>query len=583
MNEALKSKLITLPLQPGCYLMKNKYNDIIYVGKAKKLKNRVNQYFKGVHDHKTTKLVADIVDFDYIVTTSEKEALVLEINLIKKHRPKYNIMFMDDKTYPYIKLTNENYPTCTIVRDAKKDRKSKYFGPFPDSSAAYQAMKLLNQLYPLRKCRKMPDKVCLYYHIGQCLGPCEYEVSPKEYAQIAQKITNFLKGDVKDLIKELHQQMMNQSEALEFEKAKHTHDLILSIQHITDRQMVQVEDRKDRDVFSYYEDKGYLAIQGLLIRGGKLLERELVTQPLYEEASESFVSFLLQYYESHPIPGEVVLPADVDIELLSEILDTHFIQPQKSYRKKLLDMATMNAQRTLLSKFERLEHQQSKKENSLEELRWLCQLEQLDRTEIFDNSHISGQFTVAAMVVYQNNQFARNEYRLYKLHTTNNDVDSMKEVLYRRYFRALKENSRLPELLLVDGGLGQINAAREILEMLDLKIALFGLVKDEKHNTSGLMDKEGKIVDLSRNSDVFFLLTNLQDEVHRLAISYHRKLRDKAQTQSILDEIEGVGPKRKKQLMNHFRSFKRIKEATVEELAEIVPLEVAKKIVDTLQ
>lgn len=583
MNESLKSKLITLPLEPGCYLMKNKQGEIIYVGKAKKLKNRVNQYFVGAHDYKTTKLVSEIVDFEYIVTTSEKEALVLEINLIKKHRPKYNIMFMDDKSYPYIKLTTEKYPTCTVVRDAKKDRKSKYFGPFPDASAAWQTMKLLNQLYPLRKCRRMPDKVCLYYHIGQCLGPCEFEIAPKEYAQLSQKITAFLKGDVKELLKELQERMQKESENLEFEKAKNTLALIQSIQHITDRQMVQVEDRRDRDVFSYYEDKGYIAIQGLLIRGGKLLERELATQPLYEEAEESFTSFLLQYYENHPVPPEVVLPQSLDVEALTSLLNTKIVQPQKSYRKKLLDMATMNAEQTLNNKFERLDYQQTKKENSIEELRKLCGLKQLDRIEIFDNSHTSGQFTVAAMVVYQNLQFARSEYRLYKLHTTNSDTDSMKEVLYRRYFRALKEKGRLPDLLLVDGGLMQINAAKEILESLDLTLCLYGLVKDEKHNTSGLMKQDGTIVDLSRNSDVFFLLTNLQDEVHRFAITYHRKLRSKAQTKSILDEIEGVGPKRKKQLMNHFKSFKRIKEASIEELAEIVPIEVAKKIHNALE
>ncbi len=582
-SEALKSKLITLPMEPGCYLMKDKHHEIIYVGKAKKLKNRVNQYFVGAHDHKTTKLVSEIVDFEFIVTTSEKEALVLEINLIKKHRPKYNIMFMDDKSYPYIKLSADRYPTCTVVRDAKKDRKAKYFGPFPDATAAYQTMKLLNQLYPLRKCRRMPDKVCLYYHIGQCLGPCEKEVDAKQYAAMIAQITAFLKGDVKDLLKELKERMEKESENLQFEKAQATLALIQSIQHITDRQMVQVEDRRDRDVFSFYEDKGYLAIQGLLIRGGKLLERELATQPLYEEASESFLSFLMQYYENHPVPPEVVLPVIAESDTLASLLHTKIIHPQRGYRKKLLDMAAMNAKKTLLNKFEQLDYQKTRKENCLEELRRLCKLESLDRIEIFDNSHISGHFTVAGMVVYQNYQFARSEYRHYKLHTGNSDTDSMKEVLYRRYFRALNENSRLPDLLLVDGGFTQIRAALEILEMLDLDLPIFGLVKDDKHNTSGLMDRNGEIVCLDRSSDAFFLLTNLQDEVHRFAIQYHRKLRSKAQTQSILDEIEGVGPKRKKQLMNHFRSFKRIKEASVEELSQIVPMEVAKKIYEALQ
>lgn len=577
-TEDLKAKLITLPMEPGCYMMKNSKDEIIYVGKAKKLKNRVNQYFVGAHDYKTTKLVSEIVDFDIIVTTSEKEALLLEINLIKKFRPRYNIMFMDDKSYPYIKLSGDQYPTCTVVRDAKKDKKAKYFGPFPDATAAYQTMKLLNQLYPLRKCRNMPDKVCLYYHIGQCLGPCEMEVDLDEYHRLIQAVTSFLKGDVGNLLKELNDRMIEESSALEFEKAKKTHELIQSIQHITDRQMVQVEDQKDRDVFAFYEDKGYLSIQGLLVRGGKILERELTIAPLFDDAIESFVGFLLQYYQSHPAAKEIIVPSEVDCELLSSVLNAHVIQPQRGYRKKLLEMTFMNAKSNLLNKFEQLDYKISKKEASIEEIKKLCKLDYLNRIEIFDNSHISGQFTVAGMVVYENNQFARSQYRKYKLHTGNSDVDSMKEVLYRRYYRAVKEESVLPDLLLVDGGMNQIRAANEILTMLDLKISLFGLVKDSKHNTAGLMNCDGEIMDIDRNSDAFFLLTNLQDEVHRFAISYHRQLRDKAQTKSILDEIDGIGPKRKKMLMNHFKSFKKLKEASLDELKEILPDEVAKNV-----
>lgn len=582
-SENLKAKLITLPMEPGCYMMKNSNDEILYVGKAKKLKNRVNQYFVGAHDYKTTKLVSEIVDFDIIVTTSEKEALLLEINLIKKFRPRYNIMFMDDKSYPYIKLSADQYPTCTVVRDAKKDKKAKYFGPFPDATAAYQTMKLLNQLYPLRKCRNMPDKVCLYYHIGQCLGPCEMEVNPEEYQRLIQSVTSFLKGDVHDLLKELNQRMMDESMALEFEKAQKTHELIQSIQHITDRQMVQVEDQKDRDVFAYYEDKGYLSIQGLLVRGGKILERELAIAPLFDDALESFVGFLLQYYQNHPVAKEVIVPSEVDVELFSSVLDTHVIQPQRGYRKKLLEMTIMNAKSNLLNKFEQLDYQKTKKESCIEEIRNLCKLNTLNRIEIFDNSHISGQFTVAGMVVYENYQFARSQYRKYKLHTTNSDVDSMKEVIYRRYYRALKEDTILPDLLLVDGGLTQIHAAEEVLSMLDLHIPLFGLVKDSKHNTAGLMDSDGEIVHIDRNSDAFFFLTNLQDEVHRYAIAYHRQLRDKAQTKSILDEIDGIGPKRKKVLMNHFKSFKKIKEASLEELKELLPEDVANNVWNALK
>ncbi len=581
-KDKLKAKLATLPLEPGCYLMKNSKNDIIYVGKAKKLKNRVNQYFIGAHDYKTTKLVSLIEDFEYIVTHSEKEALLLEINLIKKHRPRFNIIFMDDKTYPYIKLTQEKYPTCRVVRDAKKDRKAKYFGPFPDSFAAYQTMKLLNQLYPLRKCKSMPKKVCLYYHIGQCLGPCEFDIDENTYKKLVSKITSFLKGDVKNLLEELKLRMQQEADQLEFEKAQKSKELLQAITHIVDRQAVQVGDNKNRDVFAYYEDKGYIAIQGLLLRDGKLLEREFVTQPLYEDANDNFITFLLQYYEKHPYPKEIVVPSDVDIELLAELVDAKIMQPQKSFRKKLLDMAYKNAKQALNNKFEQLEHVTLTKENSIEELRKHCKLEYLNRIEVFDNSHTFGQFTVSAMIVYQDLGFRKSDYRLYKLHTGNSDVDAMKEALYRRYFRAIKEEERLPDLLLVDGGIAQVNAAKEILSMLNLSIKVCGLVKDEKHNTDGLLDEHNQRIAVERNSDVFFLITNLQDEVHRFAINYHRKLRTKAQTKSILDEIEGVGAKRKKQLMTKFKSFKRIKEATIEELNEVVPLDVAKRIQETV-
>ncbi len=571
-NEKLKAKLATLPLEPGCYMMKNEDGDIIYVGKAKKLRNRVNQYFIGAHDYKTTKLVSLIRDFEFIVTHSEKEALLLEINLIKKHRPRFNIIFMDDKTYPYIKLTNETYPTCKVVRDAKKDRKAKYFGPFPDSYAARQTMNLLNQLYPLRKCKNMPKKVCLYYHIGQCLGPCEYDIDPVVYKELIHKITSFLKGDVSELLKELQVEMSVAAENLQFEKAQKLKELITSIKHIVDRQSVQIGDQKNRDVFAYYEDKGYIAIQGLLIREGKLLQREFVTQPLYEDASENCTSFLIQYYEQHPIPSEIVVPNDIDNELLASLLNTKVIQPKKSFRNKLLEMAQKNAKQALDNKFEQLEYENSVKENSIEELRRLCNLKKLNRIEVFDNSHIFGAFSVSAMIVYQDLAYNKKEYRLYKLHTGNSDVDSMKEALYRRY----------PDLLLVDGGIQQINAAKEIFEMLDLTIPVFGLVKDNKHNTAGLLSINNELLEIKRNSDVFFLITNLQDEVHRFAINYHRKLRSKAQTKSILDEIEGVGPKRKKMLMNHFKSFKRIKEASIEELCEVVPHQVALNIIEEI-
>lgn len=582
MNDYLYAKLKTLPLEPGCYLMKDKNGAIIYVGKAKVLKNRVNSYFVGAHNYKTTKLVSNISDFDYIVTASEKEALLLEINLIKKHRPKYNIMFMDDKSYPYIKLSNEKYPTLKVVRDLKKDRNAKYFGPFPDATAAYNTMKLLNTLYPLRKCRTMPKKVCLYYHIGACLGPCEMEIDSEVYAKMKSDITRFLKGDVKQIKQELQKKMEDAVEEMAFEKAKEIRDLMISIDHIIDKQQIQTENNRDLDVFNYYADKGYLAIQGFFVRGGTLLEKELSLTPLYDDPQDSFISFIMQYYQTHPMADELVVPLEVETSSLNEIFDKKLVQPFKGYRQKLLDMAKNNAKNNLEQKFNVLDRVQENNDESLKQLAELLSVESVSRIEIVDNSHISGQFTVAGVVVFLDGVPSKNDYRLYKLHTQNSDVDSMKEVLYRRYFRMLNENGPFPDLLLLDGGLPQIHAAEEILNSLDLHLTICGLVKNDKHQTANLIDNKGEILPVPLDSPLFFMLTRMQDEVHRFAISYHRKLRSKAQTKSILDEIEGVGEVRKKKLLSHFKSFKKIQEASLEQLEEVVPKDVAANIYRTL-
>lgn len=582
MNDQLSAKLQNLPLDPGCYIMKDSTNTIIYIGKAKKLKNRVNQYFVGAHDFKTTKMVSHVVDFDYIITRTEKEALLLEINLIKKHRPRYNIMFMDDKTYPYIKITKEKYPTLRVVRETKKDRKSKYFGPFPDATAAHQTLKLLQTLYPLRKCNKMPKKVCLYYHIGQCLGPCEFEIDDRVYPELVEQITRFLNGDTKDLVNELNDKMNRAVETMDYEKAIEFRDLMQSIQHITEQQEVQHQDRTHRDVFAYYMDKGYLSIQGFFIRSGKLLERELSLTPIYGDVIEEFESFIVQYYQNHPEPTEIVLPQGVDIETLQQTLESKIIIPQKGYRKKLLDLAIKNAENQLNLKFDVIEAQSNEDESIMKELSDLAG-RKIHRVEIFDNSHISGSFTVAACVVFDDGKANKNEYRIYKLHTGNSDIDSMKEVIYRRYFRLLSENGRIPECILVDGGKIQIDAAENIISTLGLNIVIFGLVKDEKHNTANLMDINGEYLTIDKNSSLFFMLTRMQDEVHRFAITYHRKLRQKAQTKSILDEIDGIGEVRKKKLLKHFGSFKNLKNASLEEICKVVPKNIALSIIDVLK
>lgn len=572
----IEDKLAILPALPGCYLMKNKDGDIIYVGKAKKLKNRVRQYFVGAHDFKTTRLVSNIDDFEYIVTSSEKEALLLEINLIKKHTPPYNIMFMDDKTYPYIKLTKEKAPLLRVVRNTK-DKKAEYFGPFPDSSAAWETMKLLNRLYPLRKCSRLAKKECLYYHMGQCLAPCIQEVDSSVYVDMANSIRKFLKGDVKEMLASLQKEMEEASENLLFEKAQEKLELIHAIQHVTAKQQIDFKDRKDRDVFGYYVDKGYISIQGFFVRGGKLLERTLSIEPLYEEEMDAFTSFILQYYESNPLPQEILLPNTYDVTYLEELLDTKVLQPLRGDKLKLVDMVLANAKNAHSQKFELVERKNSRKEEAMKELSDLLGKE-IHRIELFDNSHISGAFNVSGMVVFKDGEASKQDYRTYRLKEYVSDLDSMKEVIYRRYFRLLKEQAKFPDLLIVDGGYLQIEAAKEILDTLDIPITLCGLVKDDQHRTANLMDRNGQILPVKRDSSLFFLLTQMQDEVHRFAISYHRKLRSKAMTKSILDEVDGIGEVRKKEIWKHFKSLKRLKEASVEQISEVVPKKVAENI-----
>ncbi len=580
-KEYIKAKLANLPEDPGSYQMKDKNGEIIYVGKAKNLHSRVNQYFTGAHDFKTTKMVSHIEDFDFTVTRTEKEALLLEINLIKKYRPKYNIMFIDDSSYPYIKMTREDYPRLMIARDTRKDRKARYFGPFPDATAARDTLKLLQGLYPFRRCTVMPNKVCLYYHMGQCLGPCEYEIDKARYQQMADSVTRFLNGDTKEITADLEAKMYAASENLEFEKAAEYHQMIESISRVIDKQMIESSARGSRDVFAWYVNRGYMAITGFLVRNGLVLNKEFRLRPLYGDAAEEFESFLLQYYEDHPHPAELVLPQETDISSLQEVLDMHIFQPQKGYRLKLINMCLENAKKQLDLKFETVERQESVTEEAVQQLAKLAG-RPMNRVELFDNSHISGSFTVASCVVYVDGMPSRKDYRLFRLHTGNSDIDSMKEVIYRRYFRLLKDQGIMPDGILVDGGLIQIEAAKEIIDSLGLDICIMGLVKDDHHNTSALMDVSGNRLDIDRNSGLFFLLTRMQDEVHRVAITYHRKLRAKGQTKSILDEVEGIGPKRKKLLLKTFGSFANLKKASVEEIAAVVPDEVAAKVYEAL-
>lgn len=570
-------------MSPGCYLMKNTDGKVIYVGKARKLKNRVSSYFTGAHNYKTTKLVDHIWDFDYIVTGSEKEALLLEINLIKDYTPEYNIMFMDNTYYPYIELTDETHPRLKIVRKTK-NKKNKYFGPYPDATAARNTFKLLNKLYPLRKCNHVPDKPCLYYSLHQCLGPCINEVDKSQYDEIRKELISFIHGNTKSKIDELTEKMMTASENLQFELAKEYRDLIRSIEYVTAKQNVQFGDYKDRDILGYFIDKGYISIQLFFMREGKLLYHDFNLEPVGEDFEEDLIRFLVTYYQTHPEPYELLIPQDVDLKLLSEILSCHVLQPQRGDKKSLVEMANKNAKEALEKKFLLKEKTDEKTILPIIELGQKLGIDTPHTIELYDNSNIQGAYAVAGIVVYKDGVPSKKDYRKYKIKTVEgpDDYASMKEVIYRRYYRLLMEQKEMADLIIVDGGLGQIKVAKEVIDSLNLSVHICGLSKDDKHSTAMLLDEDGNQVPIDTKSPLFFLLTRMQDEVHRYAISFHRQVRSKSLFSSILDEVEGIGEARKKKLLNHFKSVKKMKEASLEELEAVIPKNTAAKLYEVL-
>lgn len=570
-------------MSPGCYLMKNTEGKVIYVGKARKLKNRVSSYFTGAHNYKTTKLVDHIWDFDYIVTGSEKEALLLEINLIKDYTPEYNIMFMDNTYYPYIELTDETHPRLKIVRKTK-NKKNKYFGPYPDATAARNTFKLLNKLYPLRKCNHVPDKPCLYYSLHQCLGPCINDIDKSQYDEIRKELISFIHGNTKSKIDELTEKMMTASENLQFELAKEYRDLIRSIEYVTAKQNVQFGDYKDRDILGYYIDKGYISIQLFFMREGKLLYHDFNLEPVGEDFEEDLIRFLVTYYQTHPEPYELLIPQDVDQELLAEILSCHVLQPQRGDKKSLVEMANKNAKEALEKKFLLKEKTEEKTILPIIELGKKLGIDTPHTIELYDNSNIQGAYAVAGMVVYKDGVPSKKDYRKYKIKTVEgpDDYASMKEVIYRRYYRLLMEQKEMADLIIVDGGLGQIKVAKEVIDSLNLSVHICGLSKDDKHSTAMLLDENGNQVPIDTKSPLFFLLTRMQDEVHRYAISFHRQVRSKSLFSSILDEVDGIGEARKKKLLNHFKSVKKMKEATLEELEAVIPKNTALKLYEVM-
>ncbi len=589
MNDTIKNKLMLLPDQPGCYLMKDRQGTIIYVGKAKVLKNRVRSYFTGSHDGKTLRLVNEIEDFEYIITSSNIEALILEINLIKKHDPKYNIMLKDDKSYPFIKLTAERHPRLITTRNVKKD-KDKYFGPYPNVQAANETKKLLDRLYPLRKCTTLPDRVCLYYHLGQCLAPCVNEVPQSEYRQMVDEITKFLNGGYKEIKKELTAKMTAAAEELDFERAKEYRDQIANIEATMEKQKMMMTDLVDRDVFGYSVDKGWMCVQVFFIRQGKLIERDVSMFPIYQEPEEEMLTYFGQFYSkaNHFKPKEILIPDTIQGEMVEELLGVKVIKPQRGQKKDLVLLANKNAKNALHEKFALIDRDEDRTIKAVENLGKQMGIYTPHRIEAFDNSNIQGTNPVSAMIVFVDGKPAKKDYRKYKIKTVQgpDDYESMREVVRRRYQRVLKDGLPMPDLILVDGGKGHIEAVREILlDELALDIPIAGLAKDDKHRTSQLLyGNPLEIIPLERNSQEFYLLQRIQDEVHRFAISFHRQIRSKNAFQSMLDDIAGIGEKRRKLLLKTFGSVKKMKEASIADFTNIgIPAAVAEELIEKLK
>lgn len=584
MNNLIKSKLELLPTSPGCYIHKDKNGTIIYVGKAKNLRNRVRSYFRGSHDTKTEALVSEIVDFEFIVTESNIEALLLEINLIKENKPKYNIMIKDDKSYPFIKITNERYPRLIITRQVKKDG-GLYFGPYPDVGAANEIKRLLDRIFPFRKCTNPPSKVCFYYHIGQCMAHTICKKDEAYFKSMAQEVSDFLKGQDDKIIDDLKSKMAVAAQSMEFERAAEYRDLIQAIGTLRTKQRVMAKDLQNRDVFGYYVDKGWMCVQVFFVRQGKLIERDVNLFPYFNDPDEDFLTYVGQFYQekSHLVPNEVLIPQDIDEEAVKALVDSKILKPQRGEKKQLVNLAIKNARVSLEQKFNLLEKSVEKTQGAIENLGRLLQIPTPVRIESFDNSNIMGTSPVSAMVVFVNGKPSKKDYRKYKIKTVvgPDDYASMREVIRRRYGRVQREALTPPDLIVIDGGQGQVNIAKQVIqEELGLDIPIAGLQKNDKHQTHELLFGDPlEVVDLSRNSQEFFLLQRIQDEVHRFAITFHRQLRSKNSFSSQLDGIDGLGPKRKQNLMRHFKSLTKIKEASVDEIVEVgVPRAVAEAV-----
>lgn len=590
MNNLIKHKLELLPDSPGCYLHKDKNGTIIYVGKAKNLKNRVRSYFHGSHNTKTELLVSEIEDFEYIITSSNTEALLLEINLIQENMPKYNIKLKDDKSYPFIKITTkEPYPRLLITRQIKKDG-SMYFGPYPDSGAATEIKRLLDRIFPFKKCTNPANKVCFYYHIGQCKAHTICNVNHDYFLKMAQDVKNFLNGQDDKITLELQEKMTSAANLMEFEKAAEYRDLLEAISTLRTKQRVMSQDMMDRDIFGFAVDKGWMCVQVFFVRQGKLIQRDVNIFPYYNEPEEDFLTYIGQFYQNkkHFLPNEIFIPKEIDDKLVGALVDSKIVKPQRGEKKQLVNLAIKNAKVSLQQKFDLLEKDIKKTEGAIENLGGLLNIPKPIRIESFDNSNIQGTSPVSAMVVFVNGKPSKKEYRKYKIKTVvgPDDYASMREVIHRRYSRVLKDGLTPPDLIIIDGGQGQVNAAREIIvDKLGLDIPIAGLQKNDKHQTHELLfGNPLKVIPLQRQSEEFFLLQRIQDEVHRFAITFHRQVRSKNSFSSKLDGIPGLGPKRKQLLLNQFKSLPNIKDASLEDIINCgIPKQVAKDVKEKLK
>ena len=571
-HDIIKEKLMMLPMEPGCYLMKNDQGTIIYVGKAKRLKQRVSSYFTGAHNYKTTKLVSQIADFDFIITETEKESLILEINLIKEHRPRFNIMFMDDKMYPYLRIPREGKPEVKVARDRKKLANYLYFGPYPDATAARKIAEVLNQSRPDNDGKLFPNTQAIYDQFNKT----SVRYSQADYRSWRQQIVSVLNGTSDVFYEGLNRRMMDAAMNMEYELAQRYKNYLEAFTYNNDRQQVQLNRNESFDVFHYAYRQGYIAIVGLFVRAGRLLERSMAVESCLEEPDDALISFIAQYYDSQPAPKTVFVPESIALAELEVVVDATISHAQRGQKRKLMDIALKNANQHLDDQFQLLKDRQQFKDDALKELQIALETKrEIHRIEVFDNSHISGSFAVSACVVFDDGEPNKSQYRRYRLHQGNDDVGSMQEVLYRRYFRLLREEGPFPDLILVDGGKQQLNAAKSILADLDFDVAVAALVKDDRHRTHALLKTDGEQVRVDKRSSLFALMTLMQDEVHRFVITYHQHLRKKSMTKSILDEVAGLGPKRIKLLMKTFGSLRGIREATIEELKKYLPADVA--------